>query len=194
MNIERLKAYLNSNNGYITTKELDNLGIKKYLIPKLIEDKILRKVSYGLYIDYNLMEDEYYILQKRYPKVIFSGNTAFYILNLTDRVPYNIDITIPKDKKVRGSYNTHVIANKYYNIGIITVNSPFGNPIKVYNAERSICDMLRYNKELDLEQQNRVLDAYFKSKDKNIDLLLEYAKLFKIYDKVNTILEVMMKW
>ncbi len=194
MNIERLKNYLNSNNGYVTTQELDNLGIKKYLIPKLIKNKILRKVSYGLYIDYNLMEDEYYILQKRYSSVIFSGNTAFYILNLTDRVPYNIDITIPKDKKVRGNYNTHVIANKYYSIGIITVNSPFGNPIKVYNAERSICDMLRYNKELDLEQQNRVLDAYFKSKDKNIDLLLEYAKLFKIYDKVNTIIEVMMKW
>ena len=194
MNIEKLKSYLNSNNGYITTKELINLGIKKFLIPKLIENKILRKVSYGLYIDYNLMEDEYYILQKRYPSVIFSGNTALYILNLTDRVPYNIDITIPKDKKVRGNYNTHVIASKYYNIGITIVNSPFGNPIKIYNAERSICDMLRYNKELDLEQQNRVLDAYFKSKDKNIDLLLEYAKLFKIYDKVNTILEVMMKW
>ena len=32
------------------------------------------------------------------------------------------------------------------------------------------------------------------SKNKNIDLLLEYAKIFNIYDKVNTIVEIMMGW
>ena len=54
--------------------------------------------------------------------------------------------------------------------------------------------MLRTEGEFDLELQNRVLDYYFSSKDKNIDLLLEYAEIFNIYEKVNTIVEVMMKW
>jgi len=54
--------------------------------------------------------------------------------------------------------------------------------------------MLRSEKEFDLELQNRVLDYYFSSKDKNVELLLEYAKLFHVYEKVNTIVEVMMKW
>ena len=46
----------------------------------------------------------------------------------------------------------------------------------------------------DLELQNRILDYYFNSKDKNIELLLEYSKIFNIYEKVNTIVGVMMKW
>ena len=54
--------------------------------------------------------------------------------------------------------------------------------------------MLRSNEEIDLELQNRILNYYWKSKNKNIDLLLEYAKTFNIYDKVSTIVSVIMKW
>ena len=85
------------------------------------------------------------------------------------------------------------MSNKIYNIGIIEVIDPYGNPIKIYNAERCICDILR-NEILDIEQRNRVLDYYFKSKNKDVDRLLEYAKKFKIYDKVNTIMGVMLRW
>ena len=74
------------------------------------------------------------------------------------------------------------------------LSATFGNKIKVYNAERCLCDMLKSEKEFDLELQNRVLDYYFSSKEKNIELLLEYSKKFNIYEKVNTIVEVMMKW
>lgn len=141
-----------------------------------------------------LFKDEYYILQKKYPSAIFSYNTALHILNLTNKTPLEIDITVPRNKRVRGNYNVHRVSDNYYEIGIIEVMSPLGNKVKVYNAERCICDMLRNEKEFDLELQNRVLDYYFNSKDKSIELLLEYSKKFNIYEKVNTIVEVMMKW
>lgn len=134
------------------------------------------------------------LFYKKYPSAIFSYNTAFHILNLTNKTPSEIDITVPRDKRVRGNYNVHHVSNNYYEIGIIEVMSPFGNKVKVYNAERCICDMLRSEKEFDLELQNRILDYYFNSKDKNIELLLEYSKIFNIYEKVNTIVGVMMKW
>ena len=67
----------------------------------------------------------------------------------------------------------------------------FGNPIKVYNAELSICDMLR-NGDFELELQNTILRNYFGSKDKDLDKLLDYAKIFRIYDKVNTLVEYEM--
>ena len=113
---------------------------------------------------------------------------------MTNRTPEKIDITVPRDKRVRGNYNVHRVSEKYYKLGIIDAVSPLGNPVKIYNAERCICDMLRSEEEFDLELQNRILNYYWNSKEKNIDLLLEYAKIFNIYDKVNTIVEVMMKW
>ena len=76
--------------------------------------------------------------------------------------------------------------------GITYAVNNFGNKIKIYNVERCICDMLRQDN--DLEQQNRTLNYYFSSESKNIERLLEYAKIFNIYEKVNTIVEVMMKW
>lgn len=104
----------------------------------------------------------------RYSKAIFSFNTAFYILNLTNRTPHEIDISIPRDKRVRENYNIHYVSKNYYDIGIIEVMSPSGNPVKIYNAERCICDMYSFSDEFDLELQNRILDYCFHSKDKNM--------------------------
>lgn len=191
---EKLKEFLKNNYGYIKTSELMNLGINKPSIQKFVDKGIIERVCQGIYIDTKLFEDDYYVLQKKYPSAIFSHNTAFHILNLTNRIPSIIDITVPRDKKVRGEYNVHKVSQDYYEIGIINCITPFGNPVKVYNAERSICDMLRSDDEFDLELQNRILNYYWNSKNKDINLLLEYAKIFKIYDKVNTILEVIMKW
>ena len=193
-NEERIKEFLKNNHGYITTGDILNIGISKPLIQNFLDKGIIEKVSHGLYMDSKLFKDEYYILQKKYPLAIFSYNTAFHILNLTNRTPNEIDITVPRDKKVRGNYNVHRVSENYYEVGIIDAESSLGNPVKVYNTERCICDMLRSEGEFDLELQNRILNYYWNSKDKNIDLLLEYAKIFNIYDKVNTIVEVMMKW
>lgn len=193
-NKEKIIEFLKHNNGYITTADFLNLNISKPLIQNYLDEGIIEKVSHGLYMDSKLFEDEYYILQKKYPSAIFSHNTALHILNLTNRAPLEIDITVPREKNVRGNYSVHRVSENYYNVGIIERKSPYGNLVKVYNAERCICDMLRSEGEFDLELQNRVLFYYFKSNDKDIDRLLEYAKIFNIYEKVNTIVEVMMKW
>ena len=193
-NEEKLIEFLKNNHGYISTSELLKLKIYKSQIQYYINRGIIEKISHGLYMDTGVFKDEYYILQKKYPSAIFSYNTALHILNLTNKAPSKIDITIPRNKRVRGNYNVHRVSDNYYKIGIIEVPSPFNNPVKVYNAERCICDMLRSKEEFDLELQNRVLDYYFGSRDKNIELLLKYSKIFNIYEKVNTIVEIMMKW
>lgn len=110
------------------------------------------------------------------------------MLNLSNKVSDKKDITINNRKRVVGDYNIHYVSDKYYDIGIIEINTMFGNPIKVYNAERCICDMLK-SESFDIGLQNKILDNYFRSKERNINKLLEYAKIFNIYEKVNTLVE-----
>lgn len=184
--------FLKLNNGYITTSELEKLGVLRVHIPKLIENDVLRKVARGLYIDDNLIEDEYYILQKRYNNVIYSHYTAFHLLNLSERAPYELEVTTYYDKRIRDSVHIHYVAKEKLDIGVITVQSPYGNPIKIYNAERCICDMLKNSKDYDPEQYSKILKNYFKSNHKNLKLLDEYAKNFKVYEKLTTIMEVLM--
>lgn len=191
---EKIIKYLKEHNNYIMTNELERIGIDKRNIYKYLENGVLKKVSHGIYMNPNVLEDEYYIIQLKYPSAIFSYNTAFHILNMTNKTPSEIDITSYHGKKINGNYNVHYVAKDKYELGIITVESPFGNSVKVYNAERTICDMLKSNTEFDLELQNRILNEYFNSKNKNIQLLEEYAKKLGVFEKVNTIIEVMMKW
>ena len=91
-------------------------------------------------------------------------------------------------KRVLCNYKVHYVANKYYDIGIIEFNNMFNNPIKIYNAERCICDMLK-SYDFDLELQNNILHGYFNGSDKDIDKLLEYSKVFNIYEKVRTLVD-----
>lgn len=197
-NEEKIKEFLSKNNGYITTSDFLSLNISKVMIPKFIEKGLIEKVAHGIYMDTGHLIDEYYVLQKRFSNIVFSYNTAFHILNLTNRTPYEIDMTTIRGNKIsninKEKWNIHYVTKEKFEIGIIEVPSPSDNPIKVYNAERSICDMLKNEDEFDLELRNRILNYYFHSKDKDLDKLIEYSKIFHVYDKVNTIIEVMMKW
>ena len=143
MEIKELKKFLKNNYGYITTKEFKNLGIPKTSIPELLNQNILRKVAYGIYIDSNLIEDEFYILQKRFSNIIFSYNTACYLLNLSDRLPYKIEVTTINHNNINEDLDIHYVAKEKFDIGITEIESPYSNPIKIYNAERCICDILK---------------------------------------------------
>ena len=192
MQIEKIKNFFKKNHGYITTKEIENIGISKTLIPELIKQKVLRKVAYGIYIDNNLIEDEFYILQKRFSNIVFSYNTACYLLNLSDRVPYKIDITTINHNNINEDLNIHYISKDKFDIGIIEIESPYTNPIKIYNAERCICDLLKNPNAVDLEVYNKIVNNYFKQKNKNLTTLEKYSKIFNVHKKFEYIMEVLI--
>lgn len=189
---EKLKNFLKAHNGYISTKEFESLGLSRVQIPKFIENGIIRKVAYGLYIDNNLIEDEFFILQKRYSKIVFSYNTAAYLLNLSDRAPYEIDVTTIKNHKIREKLEVHYVTEDKFNIGIIEIQSPYSNPIKIYNAERCICDILKNPDSVDLEVYNKIVNNYFKQRNKDLSKLEEYSKIFNVHEKFEHIMEVLI--
>ena len=192
MKIEELLNFLKNHNGYISTKEIENLGISKMQIPNLIKDEIVRKVAHGLYIDNKLIEDEFYILQRRFSNIIFSYNTACYLLNLSDRTPYEIDVTAVKNHKIRANVKVHYVTKDKFDIGITEITSPYGNPIKIYNAERSLCDILKNSNSVDLEVYNKIINNYFKQKQRNLITLERYAEKLGVSEKLKNIMEVLI--
>ncbi len=192
MNEDKLINYLNQNNGYIKTRDFEKLGISRPSIQVYIDKKTIRKVSRGLYIDNTLIEDEFYILQQKFSNIIFSYNTACYLLNLSDRAPYKIDVTTLNHNNISEDLEIHYVTKDKFEIGITEIKSPYGNPIKIYNAERCICDLLKNKNEVDIELYNKIINNYFRSKDKNLSTLEEYAKIFNIQEKFENIMEVLI--
>lgn len=192
MNENRLKQFLNENYGYIKTRDFEKIGISRPSIQSYIDKKIIRKVSRGLYIDNNLIEDEFYILQQKFSNIIFSHNTACYLLNLSDRAPYKIDVTTLNHNNISEDLEIHYVAKDKFNIGIIEIESPYSNPIKIYNAERCICDILRSPGSVDFELYNKIINNYFKQKNKDLSTLEEYSKIFNVHEKFEHIMEVLI--
>lgn len=191
MNYEKLINKMKKSNGYITTSEIIEAGYTKTMIPQMIADNVIKKVAYGLYLDSDLIEDEYYILSKRYNNIIFSYNTACHLLGLSDRAPYELDITVSFGRNMHDEHNVniHYVNENILNLGVTEIESPYKNLIKIYNAERCICDLLKNSNEVDIEIYNKVIKNYFKSKNKNLILLEDYAKKINVTEKLNNIME-----
>lgn len=192
MNENKLIDFLKQNHGYIKTRDFEKLGISRTSIQGYIDRNVIRKVSRGLYIDNNLIEDEFYILQQKFSNIIFSYNTACYLLNLSDRAPYKIDVTTLNHNNISEDLQIHYVAKDKFEIGITEIESPCGNPIKIYNAERCICDLLKNKNEVDIELYNKIIKNYFRQNKRNLTALEEYAKIFNIQEKFENIMEVLI--
>src|SRR5690554_1981834 len=74
-------------------------------------------------------------------------------------------------------------SSKFLEIGI-TKYEMNGVKIRIYDKERTICDVLRYANKLKREIFNTAVQSYIKDKEKNISRLMEYAKKLRVTQKV----------
>ena len=195
-NIKRFKDKINKetiielikvNNGYITSKQITDLGIHRMCLKMLTDKKVIEKVAPGIYIDSSKIEDNYYILNIELPKIVYSHMTALYFHGLSIKAPDNkYDITVPNNYfnyKIK-NHNMFYVNNDIYNLGLIEVKTPMGNIVKAYDMERCICDIIRSINRMDLEHVKYSIKKYLQRKDKNITKLTQYAEKMGIKDKV----------
>jgi len=62
----------------------------------------------------------------------------------------------------------------------------------VYNAERTICDLVRSRRNIEIQDLQSAVKGYVKRKNKNIPLLMRYAELFSVEKIIRQYLEVLL--
>ena len=195
-NYEEMKNFVKKSNGIITSKEMKEKKISNYYVQKLIDDNILERYSRGFYIRTDIFEDEFYILQQRNSKLVFSYNTALYFLNETERTPENIDVTVYKGYNVhRLSKNVkvHYVLKENLYLGAIETQTPQGFKVMAYNLERTLCDIIK-NKDtgMDKEQINKFIQKMLLKNKVDSIVLIEYAKRLKCEKKVREIMDIFL--
>ena len=95
-------------------------------------------------------EDDFYLLQRKYGRGIYSHDTALYLLGYSDRTPAKYTMTFPKGYNAPSLKQENLIVKRVvpenYEFGRIKIESPSGNPIRIYDLERTLCDILRGRK------------------------------------------------
>lgn len=78
-----------------------------------------------------------------------------------------------------------------YAFGIIEIQSPSGNPIRVYDLERSLCDVLRGSGS-DIQIVVEAMKRYAASKTKDMHKLMRYAEQLRVKPKVLHYMQVLL--
>jgi len=193
--LDKFLNFLKDENGYISTASAKEQGVNGRVLGNLVNDNTLEKVAHGLYMSSELWPDPFYISQHRCSKIVFSHLTALYLHGFSNRDPLIYMVTAPtgssstllKEDQFRFYYNSQ----KLINLGVEVIDSPHGNPIRVFNIERTLCDCIKYIDKLDRDLVLTGLKEYLRSDHKDSIKLMEYATALKIGDKMHQYLEVL---
>lgn len=184
-----------SQDGIITTAQLTAAGIHRSVLQKLVEDGELYQYDRGIYLKKDAWEDDFYLLQKKYSRGIYSHDTALYLHGYTDRTPLQYTMTFPKGYNAPSLKQEPVIIKRVmpenYLSGIEEIISPSGNRIRVYDLERTLCDVLR-GKGSDIQIINDAMKRYAASKEKDLFKLMRYAEQLRVKPKVLHYMEVLL--
>lgn len=190
---EKIEKLLKQNNGIITTKQIEEIGIARIHIKRFIENGIIERVKKGIYISSDIIEDEFYIFQIKNANAIFSYNAAMYLFRATERTPDKIDVTVYSGYNVQrfpNNMRVHYVKKDLLNLGVVTVKSPSGFKVKSYNMERTICDILKdRNTSIDKEQTNKFIRNMIVHNQIDLNKTWEYAKKLKCEKKLEEVME-----
>ena len=191
-----LNALVQKNNGFLKTSDAVMAGVSKTTLGDFVRKNGFERVAHGLYMSQDAWEDGMFVIQTRYPEAVFSHETALYLLNLANREPEPFSVTLKT-----GTGSTRLLAQgiKVYKVkgelfgeGIIEVRSPSGNKVRAYNAERTVCDLFRSRRNIEIQELQEAVKTYIRTREKNIPQLMRYAKAFSVEKIVRQYLEVLL--
>lgn len=196
INAEIIMKMVKENNGTITSAEVTKAGLPRWSLKTLVDSGKLERSARGVYILPEIWDDEMYNLQVQFKRGIFSGETALFLNDLTDRTPNRYQMTFPIGYNVTSLKNENVKAirtkEEFYELGVITLLTPAGNPVRTYSREKTLCDILRGRSNTDIQIVSEAFKQYAKSNNKNIPLLSEYAKILRVEKRLRSYLEVLI--
>jgi len=193
---DMIKTMIQNNNGFITSAQITEAGLQRRVLSELADANIVCRVARGVYALPETWEDEMYFLQYRFAKGIFSNGTALYLHGLTDRTPLTYTLTFPHGYNATRlkavNAKAKFVTPETYDMGIVEKPSPFGNPLRVYDVERTLCDIVKGNNSFDIQLVNQAMKAYAESKEKDIEKLISYAERLRVKPKILRYMEVLL--
>lgn len=194
--VEQMQELLEKRNGYLLSQDVIESGISKTYMSEFVKKHDLERVAQGVYMSADTWQDDLYILCLKNAKAILSYETALYIHELTEREPSETHVSVPytynaKHLRDRGLC-VHQITNELYDMGTTTATTKFGNPVTVYDMERTICDMVKARSKKDAQMFIYAIKEYSRSKKKDISKLMKYAERLDVADEVRTYMEVLL--
>lgn len=191
-----LNELIKQKKGIITTKDVTNAGIPRIYLTKYINENKLERFGRGVYVSEDSYTDNMYMLQCKFGQAVFSHDTSLFLHDLTDREPLQYAVTVKSGYNTTNIKNTgakvYMVKKELYELGLTTIQTPFNHQVNTYDMERTICDIVRSRKNIEIQVFTDALKMYVRRKDKNLPKLMLYAQEFRIQSILRKYLEVLL--
>src|SRR5690554_2250674 len=93
---EQILNLADENDGLVTTKEINRLGIPRFYLSKMVKEGYLKRVDRGIYASKEIEYDPLFNLQTHSAKVIISHFSALELLGFYKDDNAKIQISVPQ--------------------------------------------------------------------------------------------------
>lgn len=195
-NIEILKNIFSQYNFVMTTAELTASNIYYADIQNLLEEGLIEKIKRGYYHwNHDFGDSEIVIINRLFPDAVLCMETALFYYRYSDRNPAEWSFVIDKNvSKQRTQIDYPFIKAYRVEHALVTLGETKGEidsiVIRIYDRDRTICDVLRNMNKMDKEIFNKAIQSYVSDSKKNIPNLMRYAKELRVQKKVKDLIGV----
>ena len=174
----------------MTRKQLAEEGLYYRDLQTLANLGLIEKVRRGFY---HWVEDgtsDIILIKKLFPDAVLCMETALFYYKYSDRVPAKRSFAIDKNasrKRFKIDYpfiKAYRVKKELLTLGVTSIEID-GYEVRIYDRERTICDIIRNVNKIDKETFNKAIQRYLKDPQKNIVNLVNYSKILKVDKKVN---------
>lgn len=189
------ESVLKEHMGYLPVSEMERRGVSRTEISRFVREAKLEKAAKGLYVSPNAESDPLFELQYRYPKAIFRMKLRCSCLE-RGRAPLTPTITLPQSSGTARLKNEDVtvrkVADNRFTIGLASAITMFGHTVRVYDLERTICDLFRSRSTVDPQDLQSAFQNYMRSAHTDLVKLMNYAHEFRLVNVMRPYLEAVM--
>lgn len=177
--------------GFVSTKGLS--GWQSQQLQAAVRNGEAVRLKNGVYASAGSLADTMTDIRMIVPGGVLCLWSAWYVHNLTTRIPdaYYVAIersrkvTLPEYPKFRLVYQSEELLD----IGESRMDVQ-GFNVPVFDRERSVCDAVKYRNKIGTDVMAEILQSYLRRPDKNMTLLMEYAAKLRIRNTLEKYLEV----
>jgi predicted transcriptional regulator of viral defense system len=188
--MDKLQKIFNEQKGFARMQQLRSNGIQTRTIATAVANGIIEKIKPGLYKLVKYQWDEH----ESFADVCNSNNKAIICLTsaasyyeLTTFNPSYITLAVPHNspgfKLDYPPIQVYYFPHKYYKTGIEEKETKSGL-IRIYNQEKTICDLFRYQNKIGDDIVIESLKNYLSQKGRDINELIQYAGSLGVKEKI----------
>lgn len=194
--IEIVRKLFSQYDYVMTTAELTASKLYYVDIKQLLDEGLIEKVKRGYYywIE-DCGESEIVIINRLFPDAVLCMETALFYYQYSDRNPVEWNFAIDKNVSKRRTKIDYPFIRAYrVERDLVTFGETEGeidfHKVRIYDRDRTICDVLRNMNKMDKEIFNKAVQGYVKDPKKNIPKLMKYAKKLRVQKRVKDLIGV----